>query len=340
MPLKAYSLLDLAPIVEGSTARNALCNSLELARHAERMGYKRYWMAEHHNTTGIASAATSVVLAFVAGGTESIRVGAAGVMLPNHSPLVIAEHYGTLESLYPGRIDLGLGRAPGTDPQTTYALRRENVRANQTFPDDVKILQSYFEAGYKGVKAIPGHGLKVPLWLLGSSLFGAKLAAALGLPYLFASHFAPDALDQALTMYRAQFTPSAQLSEPYCGAAINIFAADSDAEGEALKRGVMQDFIYLRRGQTGPLKPPVSDLKDIASSEEIKAVEHILCESATGSRESVKGFINRFLQRAQVDELVLTCHCYSHADRVTSFGIGADILNAMLSSSDSENSLG
>jgi len=325
--LKAYSLLDLAPIIDGATARDALVNSRHLAQQAESMGYRRYWMAEHHNSTGIASAATSVSLGFVAEGTQSIRVGAAGVMLPNHSPLVIAEHYGTLESLYPGRIDLGLGRAPGTDGKTAYALRRENMRADDTFPQDVQILQHYFDEGYNGIKAVPGNGLHVPLWILGSSLFGAQLAAALGLPYLFASHFAPDALDQALAIYREQFKPSAQLSEPYCGAAINIFGADTDEEGEALKRGTMQGFILLRRGQPGPLQPPVKDLTAMASPAEIAMSEQVMVESATGSKDSARQFIERFLERTRVDELILTCHCYDHEARVKSFGIGAEILN-------------
>jgi len=325
--LKAYSLLDLAPIIDGATARDALVNSRHLAQQAESMGYRRYWMAEHHNSTGIASAATSVSLGFVAEGTQSIRVGAAGVMLPNHSPLVIAEHYGTLESLYPGRIDLGLGRAPGTDGKTAYALRRENMRADDTFPQDVQILQHYFDEGYNGIKAVPGNGLHVPLWILGSSLFGAQLAAALGLPYLFASHFAPDALDQALAIYREQFKPSAQLSEPYCGAAINIFGADTDEEGEALKRGTMQGFILLRRGQPGPLQPPVKDLPAMASPAEIAMSEQVMVESATGSKDSARQFIERFLERTRVDELILTCHCYDHEARVKSFGIGAEILD-------------
>lgn len=328
--LKHYSLLDLAPIIEGGTARQALHNSRDLARQAESMGYKRFWMAEHHNSTGIASAATSVAIGFVAEGTETIEVGAAGVMLPNHSPLVIAEHYGTLESLYPGRINLGLGRAPGTDGKTAYALRRENMRADDTFPQDVQVLQQYFDEGFNGIKAVPGHGLKVPLWILGSSLFGAQLAAALGLPYFFASHFAPDALDDALAIYREQFKPGEQLKEPYCGAAINIFAADSDEEGEALKRGTMQGFILLRRGQPGPLQPPVPDLTQFASPQEIAMSESVMRESATGSKESAQAFIEQFQERTNADELILTCHCYSHEDRVKSFGIGAEILNTLI----------
>ena len=325
--MKFFSLLDLAPILEGATARDALVNSRDLAQQAECMGYKRYWMAEHHNSLGIASAATSVALGYVAEGTRTIRVGAAGVMLPNHSPLVIAEHYGTLASLYPDRVDLGLGRAPGTDGKTAYAIRRDNFRVNESFPQDVQTLQAYFHEGDHNIKAVPGHGLHVPLWILGSSLFGAQLAAALGLPYLFASHFAPDQLDQALAVYREQFKPSDQLKKPYAGAAINIFAAESDEKGEALKRGVMQGFIYLRRGKPGPLKPPVNDLAEVASPEEIAMAEHVLCESAVGTENSAKTFIGKFLDRTRVDELILTCHCYDHESRVKSFGIGAQVLN-------------
>ncbi len=328
--MQAFSLLDLSPITEGGTARDALLNSRDLAGHAERMGYKRFWLAEHHNSTGIASAATSVALGFVAAGTSTIDIGAAGVMLPNHSPLVIAEHYGTLESLYPGRVHLGLGRAPGTDGKTAHALRRENLRADESFPQDVVELQAYFHEGHNGVKAVPGHGLHVPLWILGSSLFGAQLAAQLGLPYLFASHFAPDALDQALAVYRQTFKPSAAHPKPYAGAAINVFAADSDAEGQRLRRGMLQGFIFLRRGQTGPLRPPVDDLRDIAAPQEIAMAEHVLSEAAVGSKDSVKVFIERFLERTQVDELILTCHTWDQAARIKSFGMAAELLQPML----------
>lgn len=327
--MQAFSLLDLAPVRDDSTPRQALLDARRLAQHAERLGYARYWMAEHHNSTGIASAATSVALGYVAEATSTIRVGAAGVMLPNHSPLVIAEHYGTLASLYPGRIDLGLGRAPGTDGKTAYALRRQNFRADETFPQDVVELQDYFHEGHKGIQAVPGHGLHVPLWLLGSSLFGAQLAAKLGLPYLFASHFAPDALDQALAVYREQFQPSAQLDRPYCGAAINLFAADTEADARRLKRGMMQGFIYLRRGQAGPLKPVVDDLAAIAAPDEIRMAEHVLCESAVGTREQVKAFIEGFLDRTQVDELVLTCHARELDARLRSFAIGAEVLSGL-----------
>lgn len=324
--MQAYSLLDLAPIPEGRSARDALLNSRDLARHAERFGYKRFWMAEHHNSTGIASAATSVALGFIGEGTSTIDIGAAGVMLPNHSPLVIAEHYGTLASLYPGRVHLGLGRAPGTDGKTAYALRRENFRADETFPQDVVELQSYFHEGHNGIKAVPGHGLHVPLWILGSSLFGAQLAAQLGLPYLFASHFAPDALDQALAVYRATFKPSAAHPKPYAGAAINVFAGDTQADAERLKRGMMQGFIALRRGMPGPMRPPVDNLSEIAAPQEIAMAEHVLCEAAVGTKAQVKAFIERFLERTQVDELILTCHAYEHAARVRSFEIGAEVL--------------
>lgn len=324
--MQNFSLLDLSPIREGGSVREALHNSRDLARHAERFGYKRFWMAEHHNSTGIASAATSVALGFVAEGTSTIDIGAAGVMLPNHSPLVIAEHYGTLASLYPGRVHLGLGRAPGTDGKTAYALRRENFRADETFPQDVVELQNYLNAGHNGIKAVPGHGTQVPLWILGSSLFGAQLAAQLGLPYLFASHFAPDALDQALTLYRQTYKPSAAHPLPYAGAAINVFAADTQDEGERLRRGMMQGFIYLRRGQAGPMKPPVDNLGDIAHPQEIAMAESVLREAAVGTAVSVRAFIARFLERTQVDELILTCHTYDFEARVRSLGIAAEVL--------------
>lgn len=326
--MQNYSLLDLAPIREGGTAREALHNARDLARHAERFGYKRFWMAEHHNSTGIASAATSVALGFVAEGTSTIDIGAAGVMLPNHSPLIIAEQFGTLAELYPGRIHLGLGRAPGTDGKTAYALRRENFRADETFPQDVLELKAYLHEGHNGIKAVPGHGTHAPLWILGSSLFGAQLAAQLGMPYLFASHFAPDALDQALAVYRATYKPSEEHPEPYAGAAINLFAADTQVEGERLRRGMMQGFIYLRRGQPGPLKPPVDDLNDIAHPQEIAMAGAVLREAAVGTKDSVREFIERFLERTRVDELILTCHAHDQEARVRSFEIGAEVVES------------
>ena len=255
------SILDLSLIVEGQTARDALNNSLDLARHAEAWGYKRFWVAEHHNMPGIASAATAVVIAHIAGGTQSIRVGAGGVMLPNHAPLVIAEQFGTLESLYPGRIDLGLGRAPGTDPMTARALRRTLQTDPNDFPRDVLELQGFFKAVEPGqtLRAVPGNGLNVPIWILGSSLFGAQLAGMLGLPYAFASHFAPGALLPALEMYRSKFQPSEQLKEPYAMAGFNVFAADTRERAALLRSSSRQSTLRLRRGQPGPMPPPRAD---------------------------------------------------------------------------------
>jgi luciferase family oxidoreductase group 1 len=328
--MNAFSLLDLAPIVQGSNARQALLNSRDLARHAEAQGYKRFWMAEHHNSLGIASAATAVALGFVAEGTSTIRIGAAGVMLPNHSPLVIAEQFGTLASLYPDRVDLGLGRAPGTDGKTMQALRRANVHAAaDRFPQDVQELHAYFDEGFDGIKAVPGHGLHVPLWILGSSLFGAQLAAYLGLPYLFASHFAPDHLRTALDVYRDQYRPSAEHPAPYVGAAVNVFAADTDAEGRRLMSSMQQGFIALRKGEPGPLKPPVDSEAEIGSVTELAMANHALRESAVGSPQSVKAWLKSFLARTGVDELVVTCHAYDHAARVKSFAIAAEALNQL-----------
>src|SRR6187401_90271 len=255
-----FSVLDLAPINLGSTPSESFRNSLSLARHVEELGYHRFWLAEHHNMTGIASAATSVVIGYVAGGTSTIRVGAGGIMLPNHAPLVIAEQFGTLESLYPGRIDLGLGRAPGTDQRTVRALRRDPASAD-TFPQDVIELQAYFAPVEKdqAVQAVPGGGLRVPIWILGSSLFGAQLAGMLGLPYAFASHFAPAALHEALDAYRSAFKPSAQLQKPYAAAGVNVFAAETDAQARRLFTSAQQQFTNLFRGTRGKLRPPIDD---------------------------------------------------------------------------------
>src|SRR5262245_16035935 len=252
------SVLDLAPIVVGGSAADAFRNTLDLARHAERWGFRRYWLAEHHNMPGVASAATAVVIGHVAAGTTTIRVGAGGVMLPNHSPLVIAEQFGTLESLFPGRIDLGLGRAPGTDPNTARALRRHSALDADSFPDAVMELQAYFREPAPGqlIRAIPGAGLNVPIWLLGSSLFSAQLAAELGLPFAFASHFAPDLLHQALQIYRTQFRPSASLAAPYSLAGISVFAADSEREARRLFTSLQMQWVNLRRGHPSPLNPP------------------------------------------------------------------------------------
>src|SRR5688500_1913138 len=273
-----FSVLDLAPVPEGSSVSDSLRNTLDLARRAEALGYSRFWLAEHHNMTGIASAATAVLVGHVAGGTKTIRVGSGGVMLPNHSPLVVAEQFGTLEALHPGRIDLGLGRAPGTDQLTMRALRRNFAAATEDFPRDVEELRSYFAPAREGqpVQAVPGAGLGVPLWLLGSSLYSAQLAARLGLPFAFASHFAPDYLLHALEVYRESFRPSRELKEPYAMACLNVFAADTDAEARRLYTSLQQAFINLRRGRPGPLPPPVEAIEDVASEMELAGVNHAL----------------------------------------------------------------
>ncbi|MFZ5678070.1 MAG: LLM class flavin-dependent oxidoreductase [Pseudomonadota bacterium] len=328
----AYSMLDLAPIAEGAKAADALRNSLDLARHAESLGYKRFWLAEHHNMSGIASAATAVVIGYVAGGTRTIRVGSAGVMLPNHAPLVIAEQFGTLESLYPGRIDLGLGRAPGTDMLTARALRRDPATAADQFPQDVVELQIYFDDPDPGqkIRAVPGAGLKVPLWILGSSLFGAQLAAHLGLPFAFASHFAPDSLMQAIAIYRERFQPSRQLDKPYVAAAANIIAADSDDEARRIFTSLQQAFIRLRRGQPGQLPPPIDDIDSFANPLEKANVDHSLVYSFVGARDKVKSGIEGFLAQTQIDELIVTGHIFDHQARRRSLEIAAGILKDLV----------
>jgi luciferase family oxidoreductase group 1 len=319
------SILDLSPIAQGSTAGEALRNSLDLARHAEGWGYRRFWLAEHHNMPGIASAATSVALAHVAAGTKTIRVGSGGVMLPNHAPLVIAEQFGTLESLFPGRIDLGLGRAPGTDPLTARALRRGGIDTADSFPADVVELQGYFRATRPGqpVQAVPGAGLSVPIWLLGSSLFSAQLAAALGLPFAFASHFAPDHLDEALSLYRSNFRPSAALERPYCMAAIAVFAAKTDAVAAQLFTSLQQSFVNLRRGTPGPLPPPVSSMDGLWTAMEQAGVEHAFREAVVGSEATVRKGIKAFVGRTGVDELMVTASIYDHSLRLRSFELVA-----------------
>jgi luciferase family oxidoreductase group 1 len=319
-----YSLLDLAPITQHSTAARAFHNSLDLAQHAEGWGYHRFWLAEHHNMTGIASAATAVVIGYVAQGTKRIRVGSGGIMLPNHAPLVVAEQFGTLASLYPGRIDLGLGRAPGTDQVTVRALRRDHSSAD-TFPHDVLELQAYFKPAYPGqaVQAVPGAGLEVPLWLLGSSLYSAQLAAALGLPFAFASHFAPDYLIQALTIYRQQFKPSAQLQEPYAMAAVPVFAADHEAEARLLMSSVQQQFIALRRGTPGPLRPPLEHIEEHYSAAELAGAAHALQEAVCGSEAQISSGLKAFIARTGVNEIILTGHIFDHQKRLRSFEIAA-----------------
>jgi luciferase family oxidoreductase group 1 len=330
----AYSALDLSPIGEGATAADALRHSLDLAQHAERWGYKRYWLAEHHNMSGIASAATAVVIGHIAAGTKTIRVGSGGIMLPNHSPLVIAEQFGTLESLYAGRIDLGLGRAPGTDMLTARALRRDLAAGADQFPQDVVELQYYFDdpEPSQKIRAVPGAGLKVPLWILGSSLFGAQLAAHLGLPFAFASHFAPDALVEAIAIYRERFTPSRQLDAPYVVAAANVIAADSDADGQRLFTSLQQSFIRLRRGMPGQLPPPIDDIASFAAPLEKANVDHALVHSFVGAAATVRGGLETFLTATQPDELIITGHIFDHQARLRSFEIAAEVLKALVKS--------
>ncbi|GAA5524757.1 hypothetical protein Maes01_01316 [Microbulbifer aestuariivivens] len=326
--MQTYSLLDLSPIIEGGDAGSALGNSLDLARHAEELGYRRFWMAEHHNMPGVASAATAVALGYIAAGTRKIRVAAGGVMLPNHSPLVIAEQFGTLAAVYPGRIDLGLGRAPGTDGATMMALRRDPTTAADHFPEDVQELLQLFAPEQPGqtLRAVPGAGLDVPVWLLGSSLYSAQLAAALGLPFAFASHFAPAMLDRALHFYRQRFEPSQYLQKPYAAAAINVFAADTSGEARRLMTSIEQQFAALRRGTPGPLKPPVDDPAVIAPPAERMQIAQALAETAVGGRDEVAAWIDRFLARTQVDELIVTGAMYDHAARLKSFAIAGEIL--------------
>ncbi|MBW8909997.1 MAG: LLM class flavin-dependent oxidoreductase [Mesorhizobium sp.] len=324
--MTALSVLDLSPITQGSTASQSLANSLDLARHAERLGYTRYWLAEHHNMPGIASAATSVVIAHVAGGTKTIRVGAGGIMLPNHAPLVIAEQFGTLAALFPGRIDLGLGRAPGTDMMTARALRR-NLESTDNFPQDVVELMGYFQRAEDGqrIRAVPGEGQEVPVWILGSSLYGAQLAALLGLPYAFASHFAPAELDQALEVYRTRFQPSAQLDKPHVMLGLNVFAAPTDAEAKLLFTSLQQAFVNLRSGRPGQLPPPVEDYdRDLDPMARGMLSQALSC-AVVGSPETVRQGIDAFVRRTGADELMVTAQIFDHAARLRSFEILADV---------------
>jgi len=324
-----FSVLDLSPIMQGATAADSFRNTLDLARHAERWGYKRYWLAEHHNMPGIASAATAVVIAHVAAGTSTIRVGSGGVMLPNHAPLVVAEQFGTLESLYPGRIDLGLGRAPGTDMMTARALRRDMTDSGDRFPQDVVELQMYFEEPEPNqrIRAVPGAGLKVPLWLLGSSLFSAQLAAMLGLPFAFASHFAPDMLMDALAIYRARFEPSATLDKPYAMVAVNLFAADTEAEARRIYSSAQQQFASLRRGTPGKLPPPVDDIEAWWSepAEKMMVERALGTMAAVGTPDQVAAKLSEVIRATQADELILAGQIYDHAARLRSFQIGSEL---------------
>jgi luciferase family oxidoreductase group 1 len=325
-----FSVLDLSPIVQGGSAALALRNTRDLAQHAERLGYRRFWLAEHHNMTGIASAATAVVIGHVAAATSTIRVGAGGIMLPNHSPLVIAEQFGTLETLFSGRIDLGVGRAPGTDPLTARALRRAAKRTADTFPEDVVELASYFRAPLPGehVRAVPGFGLHVPIWILGSSTFGAQLAAAMGLPYAFASHFAPDDLDDAVAIYRRDFRPSDApnaLRAPYVMLGVGVYAAETDREAVRLFSSIEQAFVKLRSGEPGPLPPPVDSTEGMFADFEEAMLERALACSFVGSKETVTRELGEFLASKAPDEIIVTAQIFDHAARVRSFEILADV---------------
>lgn len=328
--MPVFSVLDLSPITQGSNAAQSFRNSLDIARHAERWGYRRYWLAEHHNMPGIASAATSILIGHVAGGTSTIRVGAGGIMLPNHSPLVIAEQFGTLESLFPGRIDLGLGRAPGTDQRTAHALRRNLTSDEDEFPRDVVELMNYFAPAEPGqaIRAVPGAGLNVPIWILGSSLFGAQLAAMLGLPYAFASHFAPGQMMQAIAVYRERFKPSEHLDKPHVMLGFNVFAADTDEEALLLSTSWKQAFVNLRSGRPAQLPPPRAGYDDEVPVQLRAMLDQVLSCSAIGSPARVHETLNRFLERTGADELMLTAQIYDHAARLRSFEIAAELLRS------------
>ena len=326
-----FSVLDLSPITVGSDPARSLRNSLDLAQHAERWGFRRYWLAEHHSLPGIASAATSVVICHVASGTSAIRVGSGGIMLPNHSPLVIAEQFGTLESLFPGRIDLGLGRAPGSDQTTARALRRNLATDPQQFPHDVLELMRYFAPAEPGqlVVAVPGAGLHVPLWILGSSLFGAQVAAMLGLPFAFASHFAPAMMMQAIDIYRGSFRPSQQLAHPYVMLGFNIFAADSDVEAQLLATSMQQAFVNLRSGRPSQLPPPVEGYDSQLAPAAKAMLADVLASSAIGSPGTVQKTLASFIERTRPDELMLTSQIFDHAARLRSYEIAAELLTSL-----------
>jgi luciferase family oxidoreductase group 1 len=324
--MATLSVLDLAPIVEGSDAGRALANSLDLAQHAEEWGYRRFWLAEHHNMQGIASSATAVCIGYVAQGTKTIRVGSGGVMLPNHAPLVIAEQFGTLASLYPGRIDLGLGRAPGTDQQTSFALRR-NLQGNvDGFPRDVLELQNFLGAAEPGqkVRAVPGEGTKVPLWILGSSLYGAQLAAMLGLPFGFASHFAPAQMEQAIDIYRSRFQASETLSDPYVMLGFNVCAAPSEEEAIYLRTSAIKSFLRMRAGNPARLPPPEKGFEKTLSESENRMLSEMSKASVVGSAAAVREGIDSFVKLTGADELIITCQIYEHEKRLQSYSIVAD----------------
>jgi luciferase family oxidoreductase group 1 len=325
-----FSVLDLSPILAGSNARQSLHNSRDLAQHAEKWGYKRYWLAEHHNMPGIASSATAVAIGYVAEGTSTIRVGSGGIMLPNHAPLMIAEQFGTLESLYPGRIDLGLGRAPGTDQRTAQALRRY-FNAADNFPQDVQELLAWFRPAVpnQAVRAVPGEGLNVPVWILGSSLFGAQVAAHFGLPFGFASHFAPDYLLDALKIYREEFKPSEYLQRSYALAGVSTFAADTDAEARRLFSSAQQQFINLRRGTPTPLQPPIEDMDTYWTPREKAQVQHAQRRAVVGSPDTVRRGLSAFIAETGVDEVMIASQIFDHQARLHSYEIVAGLRESL-----------
>nr|WP_141687103.1 LLM class flavin-dependent oxidoreductase [Fictibacillus enclensis] len=324
-----YSVLDLSPVIVGETPADSLKKTLDLAQHAEKWGYNRYWLAEHHSMPGIASSATSVVIGHVAGGTERIRVGSGGIMLPNHAPLVIAEQFGTLESLYPGRIDLGLGRAPGTDQVTAHALRRENMSNGEDFPEQVDELRAYLKAdgGGNRVRAIPGEGLDIPIWLLGSSGFSARLSAQLGLPFSFASHFSPDNTLPALDVYRRNFKPSEVLDKPYAMVGVNVIAADTEEKAAYLATSMQQQFLNLVRGIPSKLKPPVQSMEGIWSPYEKASIDQQLRTTMIGTPETVKAKLQEFLDETKADEMIINAQIFDHQDRLRSYEIVSEVFS-------------
>lgn len=322
-----FSVLDLATVIEGKTPADTFKTSLDLAQHVEKWGYNRYWLAEHHNMISVASSATSVVIGHIASGTKTMRVGSGGIMLPNHSPLVIAEQFGTLASLFPGRIDLGLGRAPGTDQVTAMAIRGERFNAANSFPQDVLKLQAYFSAdnSKSSVRAIPGEGLDIPIWILGSSTDSAHLAAALGLPYAFASHFAPAQFSTAINIYRQNFKPSAALKEPYVLACVNVVAADTDAEANRLVTSLYQLFMGIVTGKRRLLQPPVDNMDQIWDVYEEEQANQMLACTFVGSKETIRQDLQRFLDQTGVDEIMATSHIFEHSARLHSYKLLAEV---------------
>ncbi|MGN6477782.1 MAG: LLM class flavin-dependent oxidoreductase [Flavipsychrobacter sp.] len=315
------SILDLAVIKEGKTAGDSFHHSLDLARHAEAWGFKRYWLAEHHNMPSVASSATSVLIGYIAGGTQTLRVGSGGIMLPNHAPLVVAEQFGTLASLYPGRIDLGLGRAPGTDQLTARALRRENIHAEHNFPQDILQLEQFISAENANAqgRAIPGEGLDIPIWILGSSTDSAYLAAMMGRPYAFASHFAPAQLMTAIKIYRQQFKPSQYLDKPYVMACVNVLLADTDAEAQRLATSFYRLFLGIIRNERKPLQPPTDSMDGVWTEYEQAAAQQMLTYAFVGSPATIEKELQVFINETQIDELMITCNVYEHSARIHSY---------------------